>query len=297
MKQVRPAAVHERRAALRLLLQQDAAAEREVRLAGLLDQMQHGELDPAGLLITEDQRGAILAIPLAGAGGLIWSPVCPSLAEAQALVEVAVAWLRTQGTRIVQALVSLPQPSPSNWLEGCGFRAVTQLWTLARDTHSPLALAKRAVWPPLHYEPYDPKQSQIFEDTLQASYVDSLDCPEVNGLRSPAEVLAGHRMQGEYEPTRWWLVRQKSDPVGVVIQVDHPIKAERELAYLGLVPTARGRGLGYAILARVIECAAQEMIARVVLGVDARNEPALRLYRAAGFAEVHRQRVYLRVEL
>jgi mycothiol synthase len=282
---------------LRLLLEQYAAAEREARMEGLLDQMQRGELDPAGLLVTEDLRGAVLATPLAGAGGLVWPPVCPCLAEAQALVEAAVAWLRTQGTRIVQALVSLPEASPSNWLEECGFQGVTQLWTLARDTKSPLAPAKRHVWPPLHYEPFDPNQCRVFEATLQATYIDSLDCPEVNGLRSAAEILAGHRMQGEYEPTRWWLVRQGTDPVGVVIQVDHPPDAERELAYVGLVPTARGRGLGYAILARVIECTAREKLARVVLGVDARNQPALRLYQAAGFTEVQRQQVYLRVEL
>ncbi|MFQ3650462.1 MAG: GNAT family N-acetyltransferase [Gemmataceae bacterium] len=295
--QVRTANVHERGAALRLLMRHHPTAEREARVFGLLDLIRAGELNPAGLLITDDRRGAILALPVAGAGGLLWPPVCETLAQAQALVQTALTWLKSQGTRIVQAMISLPERHSVEWLEACGFQGVTELWTLSRETRSPLLPRQGGTWPTLQYQPYDPHRGQLFEATLQATYVDSLDCPEVNGLRSIAEILAGHRVQGDYDPSRWWLVSQANHPVGVVIQVDHPANDERELAYLGLIPAARGRGLASAILARVLECAAQDGRPCVVLGVDARNQPALRLYTAAGFEEVQRQRVYLWVDI
>jgi ribosomal protein S18 acetylase RimI-like enzyme len=300
MSGVRPATVHERGAALRLLLAHRPTAEREARVFGLLDLIRARALDPAGLLVVTDFqkaiRGAILATPVAGAGGMIWPPACQTLAEARALVEAALAWLRTQGTRIVQAMVSLPEQRRNLWLEACGFRAVTELWTLARESDEPLPDSLQLPTVRLTYEPYDPEQGAAFEATLQETYTDSLDCPEVNGLRSIAEILAGHRVQGEYDPSRWWLVREAAEPVGVVIQVDHPANEERELAYLGLVPAARGRGLARVILAEVLARAATDRQGRVILGVDARNEPALRLYTGVGFEEVERQRVFLRVD-
>jgi GNAT superfamily N-acetyltransferase len=312
MTRVRPATVHERGAALRSLLAHRPTAEREARVFGLLDLIRARELDPAGLLVLTDaqtasqnamqmpiqgtMQGAILAMPVAGAGGLIWPPACETLAEAQVLVASALAWLRTQGTRIVQAMVSLPEQRRNTWLEACGFRAVTELWTLARDCAEPIPTAPLSSAERLTYEPYDPERGGAFEATLQATYTDSLDCPEVNGLRTIAEILDGHRVQGDYDPARWWLVREGAAPVSVVIQVDHPSNEERELAYLGLVPAARGRGLARAILARVLAGAAADRQERVILGVDARNQPALRLYTGMGFEEVERQRVFLRVD-
>ena len=54
-----------------------------------------------------------------------------------------------------------------------------------------------------------------------------------------------------------------------------------EVAYLGLTPPARGRGLGRAALAYALDLA-RPHTSRLELAVDVRNHPANRLYRAAG---------------
>jgi ribosomal protein S18 acetylase RimI-like enzyme len=67
-----------------------------------------------------------------------------------------------------------------------------------------------------------------------------------------------------------------------------------EVAYLGLTPAARGRGLGRAALAHALELA-RRYVPRLELAVDARNRPACRLYRSAGFIPFDRRTVHLAI--
>jgi len=59
--------------------------------------------------------------------------------------------------------------------------------------------------------------------------------------------------------------------------------------YLGVVPEARGRGIGAALLARTIRDTAEMGLPQVGLAVDTANAPAVRMYVAAGFREVRRR--------
>jgi RimJ/RimL family protein N-acetyltransferase len=53
-----------------------------------------------------------------------------------------------------------------------------------------------------------------------------------------------------------------------------------------VVPTARGQGIGRALLARALEFAATiANLQQVTLAVNANNRPAIRLYKAAGFQQ------------
>ncbi|MHB8177163.1 MAG: GNAT family N-acetyltransferase [Vulcanimicrobiaceae bacterium] len=53
-----------------------------------------------------------------------------------------------------------------------------------------------------------------------------------------------------------------------------------------VAPFARGRGVGDRLVDAVIEWAAQQRAARVVLAVMESNEHAARLYRRHGFVDV-----------
>lgn len=59
---------------------------------------------------------------------------------------------------------------------------------------------------------------------------------------------------------------------------------EGELCYLLVAPPYRGQGVGTLLLAGVLEHLRHRSCTRVNLRVAAANEPALRLYRQAGFA-------------
>jgi len=56
-----------------------------------------------------------------------------------------------------------------------------------------------------------------------------------------------------------------------------------ELTYMGIVPEARGRGLGRQVVAKVAEMANQRELETVSLGVDRNNGPAQDIYQSLGF--------------
>ena len=58
-----------------------------------------------------------------------------------------------------------------------------------------------------------------------------------------------------------------------------------ELAYMGIHPHFRGKGLGRLLLLRGLAQARREGFASVTLAVDSNNGPALSLYESMGFRE------------
>jgi GNAT superfamily N-acetyltransferase len=133
---------------------------------------------------------------------------------------------------------------------------------------------------------------------LERSYIDTLDCPELCGLREPVDVLASHRSVGVYDPSLWWLLTLNGVPEGCMLLSFSPEHDGVELVYLGLSPAVRGKGLGSQLL-RVGVARLLAMIngdhpgplgpgrsvcsGGLTCAVDSRNIPALRLYRRLGF--------------
>lgn len=69
---------------------------------------------------------------------------------------------------------------------------------------------------------------------------------------------------------------------------------EAELLTIAVSPEAQGQGLGRACLVLFETVCREKGATRILLEVAATNEPALRLYRATGFAEDGRRKGYYR---
>ncbi len=75
-------------------------------------------------------------------------------------------------------------------------------------------------------------------------------CAFVQGLRSIDDVLAGYKAVGVYDPSRWFLVCaiDQNPPgrrdLGCLLLTEHSAEKNWELIYFGVVPEARGSGLG-----------------------------------------------------
>ncbi len=69
---------------------------------------------------------------------------------------------------------------------------------------------------------------------------------------------------------------------------------DADIMTIGVVPSSRGRGLGAAILERLLELAAERGASACFLEVRESNGPARRLYERAGFVEVGRICRYFR---
>ena len=289
---VSPATPSEYPAVCRALFAPFAPNVVEVRAERIRLLIEAGEVDPAGLLVARSRGqlvGAILVQFHPGRSAVVSPPGASDSSVADALARAAVAHLHAAGIRQAQSLVPPGERNRTDPLERAGFRAITQLIFLCRPTTDP--------------PPFDPSSSPLtfqaigdpvpeFAAVLTATYEDTLDCPELDGIRTPAEVIAGYEASAR-EPLDWVLASTPEGPAGVVILTAGPQPGIRELSYLGLVRPARGRGLGRELLRFALHRARDSGAEWLTLSVDERNVQALQLYSVHAFREFDRQTVLL----
>jgi ribosomal protein S18 acetylase RimI-like enzyme len=191
---------------------------------------------------------------------------------------------------LVQALVQPADGQGRARLLRGGFVQAAELSYLVSPRPSQTAAAPSGV---LEFEPYNADQESRLAALIGATYDGTLDCPLLNGLRSLPDVLAGYRTVGAYRPEDWQFVRRSGHDVGCLLLAEHPAADHTELIYMGLVPAARGCGLGREITLRALYLAARRGQS-LVLAVDAANTPACALYAGAGLVEWDRRAVLLR---
>jgi ribosomal protein S18 acetylase RimI-like enzyme len=127
---------------------------------------------------------------------------------------------------------------------------------------------------------------------VERTYTGSLDCRAIDGVRRVEDVLTGYQGTGKFDPDLWLLARHEGADVGCLLLAPG---AAWELVYLGVVPEARSRGFGTSMVRHAQWLAKQAGCERMTLAVDAANEPAIRVYSAAGFTAWERMCVFLRV--
>ena len=278
-------------AALKLALARVSEAQRDARVRHCLQLLEAGVLDPRGVWIAregDEILGVQICAPLAGSACLFWLPASDD-DSTDSLVQAGLDWARSIGCKLAQAMArpdELPFTQP---LVRCGFRPITRMLQFGHD----LVEVAEETPAPLRYESYRPSLRALFAATLERTYDGALDCPELNGKRSIDEILAGHRGQGAFHPEFWWLAYDGAAPVGVVMLVEAPSATLWELAYLGIVPEFRGCRLGRALALHALHALRAQPVTRLLLAVDERNVPALRLYRSLGFVEFECNEVLL----
>src|SRR5262245_7233467 len=297
---VEPARPEDREAALRLIFQHLATAEREKRIANALHLMELGTLTAGGLFVVRDRQevvGAMLSLPVPGASALDWPPrtvgTANRIALENALVRHANAWLQQHGAKLGQALLAKGEMSLAAPLERNGFRHTTSLCYMR---HTAAGVASNTVsGAQLHFVPYGPENAELFQRTLLRTYEQSLDCPEVSGVRTIAEIIEGHKADASQNAEHWWLVFDQAKPVGVLLANESAEWKSLEVSYVGVVPEARGQRLGRQLMLKAILAAQGAGLTQLTLCVDARNAPALALYQDLGFQRYDERAVYLAV--
>jgi len=284
-------------AAFELALQHVSKVDRPMRVSNASMLLDAGELDPAGIFVArapDRLAGVQVCVPLRGSSGIFWLPQVAAAWRrtnlAERLVQAAANWLRGRGAKLAQALVQaadLPQAAP---LKCCGFRHVTGLQYLRHDLSDLPAVPGP---PELHYRPYAPDIEQTFQQTMLRTYEQTLDCPELNGIRTIEEIMDGHRAQGIWRPENWWLASLAGAPAGIVLLTQLGDVDGYDLSYVGVVPEYRRRGLGSAMALRAMQVAKDHDSLQLLLAVDQRNRPARRLYQALGFDPTESREVLL----
>jgi mycothiol synthase len=296
----RPARPEEWVQAFQLVFQHLPREDRQARVQNALRLMRRGELAPAGVIVVAGERellGAIVCLPVAGASGLVWPPqACSGSAQREIedqLLTYAIGWLRQGGAKLGQTLLAEDESHLAAPLERHGFVHITSLWYMRHELDLPPVPAAAAA--ELTYQSYSTCDRALFHRTLLRSYDGTRDCPEVNGVRSLQEVVEGHQAQGIHDPEHWWLALQAGQPVGVLLVAEISEWQGWDLSYVGVVPEARGHGVGRGITLKVLHEASAAGATQVTLAVDTRNRPAWNLYLDLGFEPFDRREVHLAI--
>lgn len=296
---IEPVAAADWVSALRLLFARFPEAEIEPRIAETLRSIDAGRLSLDGLrwaLESDQPVGAALFMEQPDGICLVWPPIVtcgaadPEAVE-RALLECLTKDIDAGASRLAQILFDPREIADESAYVAAGFRHSTDLFFLARSLQEALPTPSRGDLQALTYA--DALQAR-FAAVIEASYVDSADCPHLAGLRSGVEALASHRLSGCWDPRLWLLYRQGDQDVAVLLLNDHPEQDAVELVYFGVVPSARGQGHGRRLIADALAQAAARSRAVMFLAVDTQNAYANSLYEEAGFVEIARRRALFR---
>ena len=238
--------------------------------------------------------GAVAALRMPGQLSLFWPPRIVESEDAamrqKLAAELIASTLQAQareGVALAQAMLAAdddPQP-----FVAAGFTHLAQLIYLQTSREAfPQQPPQRVSFEPLAAEDED-----RFRRLLAGTYEQTLDCPGLHRVLSVDATLAGYRGQASYEPGLWFIARHAGQDVGCLILAAHSPDLW-ELVYMGLVPDARGQGLGQDLVAQALWLAGQQQASVLALAVDAANAPALAAYGRFGFAPFDELAVYIR---
>jgi ribosomal protein S18 acetylase RimI-like enzyme len=280
-------------------------------------------VDRAGLGGTLRVRQACLVVPGAGRTGMVFlsEPVRTgdvggarlARAERAAALRAMCAGVAAEMPDRLAIVQSLPG-TDERWsiepFRDAGFSSVGTLlymrraprsgdgkWSLGPDL-------SQVTWPEgvrvVSYLRWDQHHADLRADdaliaAMDASYVDTLDCPELCGLRGTPDILQSHKSTGIFDPSLWWIVTLNHKPHGCALFSPCPEQRSFELVYLGLSPALRGKGLGIRLLRHGIGvCAGINSAWSMACAVDERNVPAVRLYESHHFRGFSRRAALVR---
>lgn len=197
----------------------------------------------------------------------------------------------------IQAAIADSEPASQEIVRAAGLQpltAVDQLWISLVDEHitQPIEEAPLRRQPEFQWRPASEISLLRFERLLGATFDGTLDCPELNDMRSNRQVLQSFLMNRSLRRCpHWFTLWQRNQPVGCLLLLAHH-KELVELVYMGLVPQARGQQLGQAIIQQAKWTANQLGATMLVLAADVRNTPAIKTYKQCGFQFHRRLQVY-----
>ena len=133
-----------------------------------------------------------------------------------------------------------------------------------------------------------------FAKVIEQTYRGTLDCPELNGIRTASQSLNDYAESGPVIRDLWRVYCDGRHDVGVILVVDRPEQRTWEVIYLGVVESARRRGVARKMLTDVINAAHDARVERLVIVADVRNRPAVLLYQSLGFMPFDERVAYVR---
>jgi len=248
----------------------------------------------AGLLVATDGErlvGVVWVQLAAGQTAVLWPPNAEGAAAIE-LMHASAEFLDKCQVALAQTLVNPDAHKLAELLATGGMEKLAQLAYLSADRD---AFPHRKPAGDLHFEPRASDHPDRLGTLLLSTYENSQDCPAIDGVREPGDILAGYAGQGVFSAENWFFVQAEDRVVGVLILSLHANGEACELVYMGIDPQERGKGWGRQIVEFALWQAHQLGADRLVLAVDEENSPAVKMYQDAGLVVWDRRTVFGRL--
>ncbi|MGN6366779.1 MAG: GNAT family N-acetyltransferase [Phycisphaerae bacterium] len=274
------------------------AAENEMKVEGFLAYARSVGVDPERQVMALGRNGAgeeviegmCLWVPSPGRTAMLFGPGLSEHPEAakgtEAAIGAVLADAREAGVVLVQSMMEPADAAGKTVFAAAG---LSQLATLTYMERKPPVHAPAYTVPAdVRILPYSAETHALFGEAIVRSYEQTLDCPALSGMREVEDIIAGHKgAGGHFDPQLWGLVvNGEGKALGCLLLGEIAARNCLETVYLGLVPEARGRGLGRVLMQRVLSIASRRGYEVTTLAVDAANAPAVGLYRRCGYVSV-----------
>ena len=290
--------------AVSLQFQDLPSSERRARVELLLESHGRGDvrIDDSRVILDSGRVVGVLLLVVQNDGTIdVWPVVTDSrippfdaIPMQRELYAAAVRVVDASGAWIAQSLLESTEEETSNELTTNGFPRLTSLLFMNRSLDIPVPpRGLPADWRLIAFD--SDSDSRRFARTIERTYIGTLDCPELNGCRNGEQSLQAHRRSGVFDPSRWLLLAHGDTDAGLLLLTEHPDDHVWEVVYFGLVPEVRGRGLGRVLLLEGLHRAQRAQALEVVLAVDERNDPAIRVYEGLDFTPFEQRLVHARL--
>lgn len=307
--------------ALNILCQEMSPEVQTIRVADSLREAEAAASDLRGLFLAEFQGfpvGTLLMRMQPHGIAFLWPPVisvnafeviaqhstaltaftCEAIEDV--LLKAATQQLIDLKAKVSQSLLEQNQTRERLALARNGFHRLTDLIffeypTAHYQNHSEQFSDVSAA--SVSHVVYRRSRNQLrFAQVIEQTYRNSLDCPELNGIRTASESLSDYAASGTTVRELWRVYNDGHADVGVILVVDRPDQRAWEVIYLGVVETSRRRGIARTMLKNAIEVASEAGIERLIVVADSRNLPAISLYQSFGFKPFDERTAYVRFE-
>lgn len=284
--------------ALSLALARLPVADRARRAAELVTAARRDPTALGGLFVgLHDGKLAAAAWcqELAGKSALLWGPRernPDAKLPVTGVLGSTIEYAEQLGVQVLQAQPE--QGQEANLLGRHGFDTKICLAYLAWQRHSGAEAPSERPHSRVELVSYASPLRSTLESTIEATYRGTRDAPQLNGKRHIRHVVDGYLAVAHSDTSAWWLASVEGEHVGCLLLADHMTAQAMELVYMGLVPSARGRGLGRQLVRHAQRATAEANREQLILAVDADNDPAVRVYSSLGFQPFREQTVYMR---
>lgn len=258
------------------------------RVTALLAAEKQGKVSFEGLMTaTRGNRvvSSIWCLSQPGKIGTVWGPGIlseESDSTADLLIQQAIQFAKQRECHLIQSLIGQENQSAGQLLAGSGFRSITLLTHLEAFTEDAQAEPPHS---DLLFRRCEDYRSEAFRNLITQTYENSLDCPELDGMRDVEDVLEGYYATSNRSTFNWYTIEHGNEMIGVIITAHHAEPQQLELIYFGLIPRFRQLGLGSEMIRFVLQLSQFLGCRSTITGVDQRNTPAMALYRRFGFQQ------------